>query len=870
MGVQHQVKKIIDSFKGLDKRTSDLIDNPEYASEMVNTDYRDNRTIVKRKGMHYLSQSVGGYGLFTYKEANIYDPVNNPTGDGSVSDQLLCADNNLHKMVKETVTINHANNPSNPQNIYVTLALDPSTNTFKFTTSDGGSVDIGTGIESSPVTLSSLATSIAALVDPDNNNLGLTLTFSSGLTGNETAAFLEPFESVKIADSSTLALDYHTWDTVPFADADYNSNAPFTQYFANKGNDSLENISHVVLNNNMYFANGYDELMKYDGAKVYRAGLPKPAAPTVTEITTPQNVNDTNNNHLGVTNGTGSYYYRYVLKYTDANGNTITSQPSDYVKLSHSGASRHVIKVDIPELAAGTGFDISSPNMKILLYRTKGSIDDSTVAGANFYLINTGDTNLTSTISASDAAALSTAAPNAINLTLDVPAPPGTGEGTLTMGDILNTDADAVTGTITFLDYLEDSDPNNPTPYQTTDTLFLEEYVEGRHDLPPKGRYLTVHQGCLVIAGRHDFGNEFNYSLPDLNLITGEIGTEYFPSDDRSLIVESPDGGKITAVASLKDSLYVFHENAITYLTGDISVTGAPLPRKDVLTKQGLIGSSSHQSIQEYESTLSFLSEDGIYNINASNGFPSQLSKNITPLFRNKELIKKRALSFYDKDSQLFLFYIPREGTYNNTLHATDESTIFCLDTTNGAWFTWKGLNMAGGVTTFNEETYFMAREYDSATVSVVNRLCKIKKRDDFTDYTDHNKSIKFTLVTSWESLGEPTLFKKFIRSKTFIRDSAKALECPEFTLKLYLRKDFTDYDIGPVELKSGQLGGWGSTIWGQSLWGDRGFEGIRTKLLGKAKSLAFHYENENVNENVLITGIAYEIAAPYRQEIKE
>ena len=113
MAVDHNIKKIIDSFKGLDRRTSDLLENPEFAFEMVNTDYRDNRTVVKRKGMHYLTQGVGGYGLYTYKE---FVPSN-----GSTRDQLLCADNNLRKLVKETVSINHVADPSNPQNIYVSI-----------------------------------------------------------------------------------------------------------------------------------------------------------------------------------------------------------------------------------------------------------------------------------------------------------------------------------------------------------------------------------------------------------------------------------------------------------------------------------------------------------------------------------------------------------------------------------------------------------------------------------------------------------------------------------------------------------------------------------------------------------------------------
>ena len=848
MAVDHKVKKIIDSFKGIDKRTSDLIESPEFASDMLNTDYRDNRTIVKRKGMHYLTDGVGGYGLFTYKEFN--------TSDGSTTDQLLCADNHLRRLRKEIITITHANDPSNPQNIYITLSVDPSTNTFKFVTSDGGSIDIGTGLENSPITISNLAASISAL------NVGLSMTYSASLTGAEVAAFIEPFDSIKIADNTSIELEYHTWEQIPVGDTTFNGGAPFTQYYADRDRESLENISSATLNNNIYFANGFDELMKYDGLRIYRAGLPKPASPTInSSLISLQSITDGTDVFGLEHNQTGkNYYYKVVYKFTDANGNTITSQPSEYVSI-HIQNHRHGVEVSIPTIQPGTGFDIN--NVKILLYRTKGTIDDSTVDGANFYLVTQQDVSIDKNPVTGNPAVVTDLDPatdhvNEVKVAIPNTDPVEYSSITYNNNVISN---DPSVSVVKFLDVFGDED--------LVDTLFLEEYVS-RHDLPPKGRYLTVHQGCLVIAGRHDRGNEFNYSLPDLNLVTGEIGTEYFPDDDRSLIVESPSGGKITAIKSLKDTLYIFHTSAVSYISGDIASPGAPLPRKDVLSKESSIGSVSHHAIEEYKSTISFLFEDGIYNIEASRGFPEELSKRLAPLFTNKLFNKQRALSYYDKQSQLFLFYVPREDTYNNILHATEDSTIFCLDTLNGAWFTWQGLNMAGGVTEFNKETYFLAREYDSTSVSVKTRLCKLKSRDDFTDYTDHNKAIKFKFVTSWESLGEPTLFKKFIRAKTFIRDSAKSLESKEFTLDLYLRKDFTDYDIGPISLHSGQLGGWGRTNWGESLWGDRGFEGISSKLFGKAKAIAFHYSNENVNENVLISGIAYEIAAPYKQEIKE
>jgi len=868
MPKQRMIKKIIDSFKGLDRRTADLLDNPQYASEMINTDYREDRTLVKRKGSHILNQGAGGYGLFTYKQYN--------TSDGSTFDELLTADNHLHKLIKRTVTITNPSNPSDPQNIYVSLAVDPDTNTFKFFTDNSTNYDIGIGTETTPITLNQLKTNAEAFNE-------LTVTIDSNLTGNEAAAFLEPFDSVKIADGASLSLDYHTLEQIPVGDTSFNSGAPFSQYYSDRERASLENINGSFLNNVMYFSNGFDEVMKYDGSKIYRAGLPNNLpAPTVEELTHISNPSATIGGHavnLGIHPAEANkfHYYRYRFVYTDAQGNTISSEPSAYTKYTHTGNHRYLVKIDIPKLNLGSGFDISSGNLTVQIYRTKGVIDDSTVEGANFYLLNTLDPTLT--VEANNSVVTSGAIPVAISsVNVDNGDDAGANDtfyaGALEDidGNVLpvvnNYDNNFTNTDITFIDYIADSDTQSQ--FSLTDTLFLEQYTEGRHDPPPKGRYLSIHQGCLILAGRHDKGNEFNYSLPELNLVTGEIGSEYFPDNDRSLIIESPQGGKITAIKSLKDNLYVFHKDSVTYLSGDISITGAPLPRKDVLSKQGHIGCVSHACVEEYVGTMSFLSTDGIYNINNTQGYPEEFSKKIKPLFVNDKLSKERAQSFYYKANQLFLFYIPAEDTHNNIKHATEQSKIFCLDMLNGAWFTWEGLNMAGGITEFEEKVYFMTREYDSNSQSVVTRLSKLKDRGDYTDYTDQEKPIKFSLVTSWESLGDPLTFKKFLRVKTFIRDSAQNFESNKFDIDLYLRKDFTDYDLGPITIESGTLGGYGTGEWGLFSWGNRGQDGITSKLFGKAKSICFKYENKKVNENILISGIAYEVTAPYRKEVKE
>jgi len=61
-----------------------------------------------------------------------------------------------------------------------------------------------------------------------------------------------------------------------------------------------------------------------------------------------------------------------------------------------------------------------------------------------------------------------------------------------------------------------------------------------------------------------------------------------------------------------------------------------------------------------------------------------------------------------------------------------------------------------------------------------------------------------------------------------------------------------------------------GIADWGKFAWGSRDFKGLRTKLFGKSKSIALHFSNDTINENILMSGYSMEIATPYKPEIKE
>ena len=199
-----------------------------------------------------------------------------------------------------------------------------------------------------------------------------------------------------------------------------------------------------------------------------------------------------------------------------------------------------------------------------------------------------------------------------------------------------------------------------------------------------------------------------------------------------------------------------------------------------------------------------------------------------------------------------------------NILRTGSDTVTYVFDVKHMAWMEWTNIDMQGGVVRHEKATYFVSKDKSML------RVQKIKNRDDESDYSDHNEAIEFKAITAWDSLTEPTVFKKFLRLKTFITDTNTVFEGSSFKLDLYLRKNFSTFDYGPISLESGSLGGWGTGAWGQTFFGDVGQEGIRTKMFGKAKSMALHFENKTINENILISGFAYEIAAPFKPEIKE
>ncbi len=828
MGVDHKIIRNSENFRGLDKRSSDILRPREFASHVKNAAYRLTGAINKRKGFKTIDKTgEDGFGLTTFKDVN--------TTNGTVTDSLVMAgESNLRIVENSPIVLSYT---GSNVNMSVECKLDTTSKTFKFIIADEGTAiltqDLGTGLEAAPVTL----TTLAAAMPTD-------FTLNVGTIGVYPAALMENTASTSVTSSSSVSIDYHKSSAIAKGDSSA------TLFTHSNATTAFENVSFEQLNNVLYVSNGIDEVLKYDGSKVYRAGLPIfPEDSTAADYFDPANNLSLDTSGATLTNG--FYSYKLVLEYTDAKGNVITSQPSNAAEIEVTGGGHHVhitfddyVSTHINGFDKAGTFDSTHPlfaslntgtrpdasqtgkwqnekRLRVLIYRAYSSV--SVLADAIYHLIG------------------------------DVPY-----DYDLTAGAYSN-----IADPAEFADHDTDTDINL--------FLALPDPVK-RHDPPPKGAYLTSFKECLVIAGQSSSVNNLSYSL-GYNAKTLEIGSEYFPSDDNQVIINSSFGNKITAIAPLRDLLYVFHQDSIHVLAGDISdPSGIPFA-VDLLTNEGGLGCNSHHSITEFKNSLVFLSEQGYFSINSSNAL-KEISSIIKPLFKDKDLVKNKAVTFNWTEKDLLMMIIPKEAVAGlGHIYTASTSLILVYDYYREAWLQWSNVDFSAGISLYDNQLTFLNR-IESSTGSTRTNLHRMNDLEDNSDYADHTESIDFEYDTNWESLGEPTVPKKFLRLKIHSFDTEGNFESPSFGLEMKIQKDYNDIDLGSITFDFGGGGGgsgWGDSAWGDSSWGSIPRKFIKTKLpTGKNKCTKLRFTNNSLHENVLITNYEFEIAVPYQTEIKD
>ena len=624
--------------------------------------------------------------------------------------------------------------------------------------------------------------------------------------------------------------------------------------------EELENATFAQLNNVAYISNGISNVMKFDSQKIYRAGLPNAATfiydddgepqtftdgvtPTPTTYTkVPMTAQGTSIiNSQGSAGSTSQRQYKFVYEYTDAKGNVISSEASEPITVFYNTAgavSFGNITLTIPPVThpylnwhldtanqdsnsiplrhdvSRMGFDVQSDNLVVKIYRTRDH-RESEVPG-DFYLLN-------------------------VNYTY------------ANHPDRLN-QSDSISNQ-TYTDNTLDEDLN--------DLLVYEEPFK-RHDPPPKGKYITAHKNLLVVTGDRNDLNNVAYSLPK-NITTSEIGSEYFPDDTNAVVVESPVSTRITGAASLRDLLYVFHEDSISYVSGAVDDPEG-VPSVDLLTREGGIGCLAQYSIQEIQNSLIFLSSKGIYMIN-STGALQETSALIKPILLEDNLKRQRCVSFVWTERNIAIFCIPKESVDNSGNIYTTDPVIVVFDFYNKAWLEWTNIDISGGASLYKDTPHFNSRVADKS------RLITFNNTNSTFDFCDHTDAIDFEYQTNWESLSEPSISKKFTRLKLFAQDTDESFETPGFDMTVTMQKDYDLKDIASMTFDYGKsiAGGWGVSPWAMFPWGNNSTSVFKAKLPStKAKCLKLVFSNRNANENVLITNYEIEVKMPYRKGMKE
>jgi hypothetical protein len=823
--VDHVFKKFYSNFKGIDLRSPDISQNPDAAVSMINGSFRQSGSLSKRKGYQFCAPNEkGGYGVTVFENVN---------SSGVATNELLTIDQNLFKLSSDSFTITYA--PGDSTTGRYDLYFDSSDSTFYFDVYDGTSTrvlhyDIGNGYSGTNRTVANVVTQINALTD---------FTATSPTTaGSQNAAFIPVARSVSLADGTavTIGFQYYAQVSTP---STYSN--PFSTFYAARTSSSFENASFAQLKQVLYIATGYDALHKYDGLRVYKAGLPVPTAPTDSV------------SGAGGSLTAGVYKWKYTYIYKDAKGNEIESTPSDTCDFTSAGADTRTIT--LTNLQETSGYNVDQAKVNGL----QATVNTITVDSG--YGLKIGDyVYLQDAISGGVVSRKVTALPSSTQITINGNA--------VTVADnaVISCIKQALYrtesgGTIYYLSKELTNDIDNNTQTHAdglADNSLGAEFIEPikPHGLPPTCRYVRPWRSQLVLAGDPTSTNTVYYS--DIE------SPEYFPPADNSFTVSNT----VTGIKELDSNLFVFKEKSIDAVSGDF---GTDVFEVDNVSNEK-IGCVANGTIQEINRRIWFLGKDGVYTISPQEGIV-ELTAPIKPRFTNVTLNVKQSTAFNYNKTMEYVLFIP-SLTNNSPAYASDSASkvyVYNYFDRHNAWHEWTNFNMLGGAVELEEEAYVIRRSQPSATLYTHTQ--RIQETGGADDYLDHDQAIAFSYTTPWESFGEPAIPKKFLRIKIYSIDpTIDDFECTGFDLTTTVYGNFLNVELGSADLDfSGGAIGWGAFEWGSVPWGELQLPDLGTKLSGKKlKSQQLKFSNSEFHQNVLIAAYELEVAAPFRPGFKD
>lgn len=411
--------------------------------------------------------------------------------------------------------------------------------------------------------------------------------------------------------------------------------------------------------------------------------------------------------------------------------------------------------------------------------------------------------------------------------------------GTLYVADTIG--YNVATGPLDYVDTIDDVD-------------LTEDYALPvvEQNLLPNCRYIDVFRDQLVLTG--DPNAVHTVYFADLEYPEGFSILNSFQTSTRR-------GGPNSGIKSKDNFLFVFKAGSVTAVTGALETGQFQV---DTLSDEG-IGCLSHHSLVEAGGNIWFVSRQGIYTLTSESLNPA--SQQLDPIFRINlpKIETNRIIGHHLIDDKRVIFMLPEaQGTTEKYFKA--ESQILSFNIYTGKWDIWNNIDFSSGIATDNRDVYFIStlRRTDGV---ITRNVGEILNTNTELDYADHNLPIYFEREFDWESLGEPSVYKKIHRLKLFSIDSPlNAFVTPDFTLDIETHHDYVDSAVSVISIKflDGEIG-WGSGKWGLFPWGNPRPTQRRVRLnTRKCLSLRLKISNNKLYENILISGVEYEANPMY------
>lgn len=704
----------------------------------------------------------------------------------------------------------------------------------------------------SPYSINALSTLISSIT-------GVTVS-TTGVTSYP-AAFIEIEEETIIPDSGSVTLNWKYWQS-----ANRTVASTFGGLVAQLSSDNFRNATFAPYEEVVYIASKFDEVQKYDGQTIYRAGMPRGVAPTIVSL-----------GAGGVDVGDHSYYTTY--EQTDSTGRRVEGRISTSNSITVGGAGEE-LQITMTNLLQGSGWNTNCAIINGVQSGVNTIVVDD--GNSNPHTLQVGDIAYFDQDGAGDTVTRNITATTAFSITID-----GNPVNTIDNQPISNNlkiivYRTKVGGTVPYLAF---SAANNS--YATTRTyddsiadsaLGADYIIPVRNpDPPPKVGIVKAFSGQVIYTDDPVNEDYVWYSEPSQ--------PEYVPvalndlEQENSFIIPSNDDD-ITGAGVSGSTLVIFKDKSIYTVSGDLAASQFEV---QTLSPGSNIGCVSHHTIAEVGQLLYFTHTNGVYSIIENQFYPVDKLGNPIPLsiqidkkFREDNFgygdnysLKRATAINYTKDNQ-YLLFIPSENLTGVKI-ADNNSTVLCYDYQGKNWFEWTRFNAAGGWYVLNDNLYWQERRLNNDTIT--SKKYKQHRKYRLIDQVDHVTPIRVTWESSWEDLGQPRVRKKFIRTVLLFDEISSIYQLNQPTLCFYSYKDWkkgvisTRADI-MQKINSGK---WSSTqFWNWIQWSGTQDSFITIPLKGGtvAKSMQIGMQLNSLNSSFKLQGFQHEVASEFRKTI--